>query len=189
MLTFSHAYQWVGLAGLIIAAAMGLVYGRREGRVVSAAMVAAWFGSPLVFQGKIQGVEVGLALVDGALLSVLLWVALRSAMWWPMVAAAMLGLIMSLHLAATIDPRIWGRALYIAEEVFSYGALGSLAIGSLVEGRRDTLGGVANKSGAGGRSGRVEKQKAATGPAPAPPFEASLARRPQAKSDAERETV
>lgn len=187
LITLNHLYQWVGLVALVVSAALGLLLGGREGRVVAFAMIVAWFASPLVFQAKLQGVEIGLACVDAALLSVLLWVALRSTMWWPMWAAAMLGLIMSLHLAATIDPGIWGRALYVAESVFSYGALASLGVGSLVEGRwsRIAVGGTRPVPVAS--DVRADKIEAAPGIDPAPPSDVALALHARTRTHIERE--
>jgi len=86
-----------------------------------------------------------------------------------MIAAAMLGLIMSLHLAATMDPKIWGRALYVAESVFSYGALASLGIGSLIEGRGSIPGRAREPARVADALEHRDMKKAATGSGPAPP--------------------
>ena len=106
-----------------------------------------------------------------------------------MFAAAMLGLIMSLHLAATIDPNIWGRALYVAESVFSYGALASLGIGSLIEGRGSIPGRAREPAHLADSHERRDMKKAATGSGPAPPegFAQSAPRQQRNRAGAEEE--
>jgi hypothetical protein len=131
---FHSLYQWLGVALLALAIAPAVWRGGWPERLAAGAMIAAWFGSGLVQNGmQLWGLQIGVMLVDVALLVVLLIIALCSNRWWPMWACGFHGLGVLLHLAALLDAKVWGRAVFIAGTVFSVLTLLALFVGALRE--------------------------------------------------------
>lgn len=134
---FHSLYQWLGVAMLILATAPALWRGGWPERTAAVAMIAAWFGSGLVQNGmQLWGIQIGVMLVDLALLGLLLVIALTSNRWWPMWASGFHGMGVLLHIAVLLDPKVWGRAYFIAGTVFSVLTLAALFVGAIREPRR-----------------------------------------------------
>jgi hypothetical protein len=134
---FHSLYQWLGVAMLILATVPALWRGGWPERTAAVAMIAAWFGSGLVQNGmQLWGVQIGVMLVDLALLGLLLVIALTSNRWWPMWASGFHGMGVLLHIAVLLDPKVWGRAYFIAGTVFSVLTLLALFVGAIREPRR-----------------------------------------------------
>jgi hypothetical protein len=134
---FHSLYQWLGVAMLILATVPALWRGGWPERTAAVAMIAAWFGSGLVQNGmQLWGVQIGVMLVDLALLGLLLVIALTSNRWWPMWASGFHGMGVLLHIAVLLDPKVWGRAYFIAGTVFSVLTLLALFVGAIRETRR-----------------------------------------------------
>jgi hypothetical protein len=125
-------YQWLGYAWLMAAAVPALIRGGWPERTAATAMIAAWLASGL-FQNGLQvfGLQLGVMLIDVALLAVLLTIALTSDRWWPMWSSGFHGLSVLLHVAVLADPKVWGRAYFIAGTVFSFLTLLPLLLAAL----------------------------------------------------------
>lgn len=129
---FHSLYQWLGMALLATATAPALWRGGWPERSAAVAMIIAWLGSGLFQNGmQLLGLQVGVMAIDIALLAVLLTIALYSDRWWPMWACGFHGLCVVLHLAAVLDTKVWGRAIFIAGTLFSFLTLLALFIGAL----------------------------------------------------------
>ena len=131
--------QLVSLAVLLACCGVAVWRGRTVERIAAAAMIAAWFITPLVQNhSQTLGPQSGVLIVDVALLLVLLALALTSDRWWTMAATAFQGVGAMVHLAAAIDKQIIPRAYYIAGSLLSYLVMGALLVGAWNAGRRRT---------------------------------------------------
>jgi len=129
--------QLFSLAVLLTCCWVAVWRGRKVERIAAAAMVAAWFASPLMQDGQqALGAQSGVLLVDILLLLVLLYLALTSDRWWTMAAVAFQGVGALVHLAAAIDRQIIPRAYYVAGSLLSYLVMGALLVGAWNAGRR-----------------------------------------------------
>lgn len=98
--------QYASFAVSLIALAMLLVAGRTAERVAAATLVVLMFASPyLAREGLIAH-----ALVSGAALAILVFLALRYERWWLIGAAGLQLVVFSTHFAPLLIPqeRIWG---------------------------------------------------------------------------------
>lgn len=130
--------QLFSLAVLLACCGVAAWRGRWVERIAAAAMIVAWFLTPLVQDhSQTLGPQSGVLIVDVALLLVLLSLALTSDRWWTMVATAFQGVSAMVHLAAAIDTQIIPRAYYIAGSLLSYLVMGALLVGAWNAGRRD----------------------------------------------------
>jgi hypothetical protein len=132
MVIIHSLYQLLGIGWLALATIPALFRGGWPERAAAGAMIAAWLLSG-VFQNGLQifGVQVGVMVIDIALLVALLVVALTSDRWWPMWSSGFHGLSVLLHFAVLADPQVWGRAYFIAGSVFSFLTLLPLFIGTM----------------------------------------------------------
>lgn len=125
-------YQWASLIALTATATTALWRGEWPERTGAAAMVIAWFATPVV-QNSLQqwGVQTGVMIVDAGLLGALLFVGLRSNRWWPLWACGFQAMNVVLHLAVLADARVWAWAYFVASSVFSYLVMLTLFLGAL----------------------------------------------------------
>lgn len=138
-MTLHTVHQWASLIFLLLSSGAALWMGGWPERVAAIAMVTAWFATAvLLAQIQLWGVETEVMIVDVALFVVVLAIALKSDRWWPLWAAGFLGLIVLVHFAVILDRRIWGRAYFVASNIFSYLTLLALLIGSLSRRGRQT---------------------------------------------------
>ncbi len=129
---FHFFYQWASLGALLIVACVALWRGGWPERVAAIAMTAAWLATGIVYNNILQrGVQVAPMVVDALLLSVLLFIALRSNRWWPMWACAFQALTFVLHLAMIADAVLWRRAAWMANSCFSYLTMLALLCGAI----------------------------------------------------------
>lgn len=128
--------QLFSLAVLLACCGVAIWRGRAVERIAAAAMIAAWFITPLVQNhSQTLGPQSGVLIVDVLLLLVLLSLALTSDRWWTMAATAFQGVAAMVHLAAAIDKQIIPRAYYIAGSLLSYLVMGALLVGAWNAGR------------------------------------------------------
>jgi hypothetical protein len=129
---FHSLYQWASFLALVVSAGAGLWLGRWPERLGASAMLAAWLATALSLNGtQLWGPQWGVMIIDVLLLAVLLFIALRSDRWWPLWACGFHALSVVLHLAVMADPKIWGRAYFVAGNAFSYLVMGALFIGAV----------------------------------------------------------
>lgn len=131
-MTLHTVHQWASLIVLLASCGFGLSRGGRPERIAAVAMILAWFASAVLMRTARQsGLEIAVMSVDLVLFGVTLAISLTSDRWWPMWAAAFLGLIVLVHVAVLLDSKIWGRAYFAASNLFSYLTMFALLIGSL----------------------------------------------------------
>ncbi len=130
-MSFRYLYQWMSLGALLISAGVAFWRGGWSERCSGAAMILAWVATAALHHGlQLWGVQQGVMFVDILLLSVLLFVALRSDRWWPLWACGFQGLNVVLHLAVIADSKVWGLAYFRASSVFSYLVMLALFLGA-----------------------------------------------------------
>jgi hypothetical protein len=131
-MTLHTVHQWASLIFLLLSSGVALWMGGWPERAAAIAMVTAWFASAvLLARIQLWGLEAEVMIVDVALFVVILAIALKSDRWWPLWAAGFLGLVVLVHFAVILDPRIWGRAYFVASNIFSYLTMLALLTGSL----------------------------------------------------------
>ena len=135
---FHSLYQWISVLALALATGAGLWRGRWPERSAAAAMIVAWLATALFENGtQLWGPQSSVMIIDTLLLVVLLIIALKSDRWWPMWACGFHALSVVLHVAMIADPKIWGRAYFVAGNAFSYLAMAALFVGALNTPRRE----------------------------------------------------
>ena len=136
-MTLHTIQQWTSLIFLLLSCGTALWLGRWPERAAAVAMALAWFASAVVLNKvRLWGVDTTVMLVDVALFATITTIALRSDRWWPMVASAFLGLVVLIHLAVILDPKIWGRSYFVAANIFSYLTMLTLLAGALTRAAR-----------------------------------------------------
>jgi hypothetical protein len=129
--------QLFSLAVLLICCGVAIWRGRTVERLAAAAMLAAWFATPLVQNvHQTLGPQDGVLIVDSLLLACLLALALTSDRWWTMAATAFQGVAALVHLAAAVDKDVIARAYFVAGNLLSDLTLAALLIGAWNAGRR-----------------------------------------------------
>lgn len=136
-MTLHTLHQWASLVFLLLSCGTALWLGGWPERVAATAMVGAWFATAVLLS-KIQlwGLEIEVMIIDVVLFGTVLAIALRSDRWWPLWASGFLGLVVLVHLAVILDPKIWGRAYFVASNIFSYLTMAALLVGSLTRRQR-----------------------------------------------------
>jgi hypothetical protein len=133
--------QQIGLIFVVLAAGYALWRGGRPERVCGAAMLAAWLASPYVVSRRDWvDPQWAVAAIDLSLFALLGWYALRSNRYWPMWAAALLGLGLVMHVTMLVDPRIVPRAYLTANVIWSYLVVLALVVGTALEAPRARAG-------------------------------------------------
>jgi hypothetical protein len=114
--------------------------GHRDERIAALACLFATLATRLVISPvgtRYDGIEFGLVLVDLAMLSTFVWIALRSDRFWPLWVAG-LQLTMSMaHLLKAIELDLLPKAYAAAAIFWSYPILLILAVGTWRGHRRD----------------------------------------------------
>lgn len=123
--------SWVGttIGWTVVLAA--LWKGGRSERVAIAGFVFAWLATPLLRSPEIEAPPWSNLAVDTIFLAILVWLALRSRRWWPLVAAALELLSVFTHIARLIDPGVRTWAYFTADIIWTYLLLGTIAVGTL----------------------------------------------------------
>lgn len=122
---------WVGIAIGWSVAGFALWKGGWSERSVAIGFLAAWLISPLVRLGGWNGPAWTGLTVDGGLLALLLFVALRTRRYWPLFAAAFELLSVLTHIARLVDPGVRAWAYATADAIWTYLLLAVLAVGTL----------------------------------------------------------
>jgi hypothetical protein len=93
--------------------------GRDEERLATAAILADWALATFVYRAT-QETQWGILLIDTAQFAVFLWIAMRSARFWPLPMSAFALLELITHLAHAADPTVTGWSYITAEIIWSY---------------------------------------------------------------------
>lgn len=106
---------------------LALWRGRDDERLAAAGSLANWALTLVVFKSYSVDTQWYVMAVDLALLALYVWLALRSARYWPLFAAAFSLLVVVTHLAHALDSGVSGWAYLTAALIWSY--LSLIAIG------------------------------------------------------------
>jgi hypothetical protein len=142
-----HQYYFRAL--LILSCGYALWRGRSDERIVALVCLGATLASRLAFSPisvRYNSVETGLLIIDMAVLTSFIYVALRSQRFWPLWIAGLQLTSSMAHLMKAIDENLLPLAYGAAIALWSYPILIILAIGTWRGQRRD----------------RAERQAAAT---------------------------
>jgi hypothetical protein len=142
-------HQYFFRALLILSCGYALWRGRSDERIVALVCLGATLASRLAFSPisvRYNSVETGLLIIDMAVLTSFIYVALRSQRFWPLWIAGLQLTSSMAHLMKAIDENLLPLAYGAAIALWSYPILIILAIGTW----------------RGQRRGRAERQVAAT---------------------------
>ncbi|WP_269715624.1 hypothetical protein [Caulobacter sp. NIBR2454] len=129
--------QQVGLASVVIVALIAWRKGGWPEKYGGLAMLLAWFITPFT-QGvrPVEGIQVGIFVIDLILLAFLIGIALKSDRFWPLWAAAFHVLGTLMHVAVVVDPSVRTRAYITAGVIFGHLTVIALLAGTLLEANR-----------------------------------------------------
>lgn len=126
-MSFYEIRGFIWAATVLAVCAISARRGRPDDRLAAGGLLAGWAMTMLVYRSQFTEPEWGIFAVDGALLALLIWIALRSDRHWPLFAAAFHLLAIATHVARMVDHSVGGWA-YITAEIF-WGYLLAIAIG------------------------------------------------------------
>lgn len=121
---------WVWPTALMSACALAVWRGRDEARLAAGGLLANWALSMMVFKDRSEDIQWPIIVTDSGLFALYLWIALRSARYWPLFIASFALLVLVTHLAHGLDPGISGWSYLTAELLWSYLMLVALAYGA-----------------------------------------------------------
>ena len=107
--------------------------GRSDERASAAVLILASLLSPLVSAHRFHAPELGVMLVDFAVLAWLVRTALTSDRYWPLWAAGFQVVGVMIHFARLVAPDIWVLAYSNAEIFWAYPVYFALMIGAALE--------------------------------------------------------
>ena len=128
---FEHQYLFRAL--LVLSCGYALWRGRGEERIIALACILAVVATKFVvspLSGRYAGVEIGLLLIDLAMLSAFVAIALRSERFWPLWIAGLQLTGSSAHLMKQLSPDLLPKAYGAAAALWSYPILLILLIGT-----------------------------------------------------------
>lgn len=110
--------------------------GRDLERLAAGAELATWALTLLVFKSRSESTQWAVLAIDVALFAVLLWIALRSMRYWPLLAAGFQLLALITHFAHAVDALISGWAYLTAILIWNYLTLFAIGYGAITAPRR-----------------------------------------------------
>lgn len=99
----------------ITAYSIAWLRGGHPERFAAGVLLFGYLISSITFRWKIGGFHVVSLLEEIVLMSVFVWLALRSKRWWPTLTAASLVLVVMANLAPLMNPALSGRAVASAQ--------------------------------------------------------------------------
>ena len=117
------AYQLPAYVWPIVVIGSGIVAAWRGGdneRLAAGGVVTGWALSLVAARSGMGGTQWGVMVVDVALLTFFLWLALRGERFWPLFVAGFQLLLVITHFASAADSAISGWAYKTAEMIWSY---------------------------------------------------------------------
>jgi hypothetical protein len=133
---------WFSLALMTLVCGASVWRGGWEERTTAMAFMIAWMATLLGRDRAWVGPQWTTLAIDLVLLAFLVFVALRSARYWPMFAAGFHLLSVVTHVARMVDPKVGAWAYATAAVIFSQltvFALGAGMIGLLLQRDRDLV--------------------------------------------------
>ena len=110
--------------------------GRDLERLAAGAELATWALTLLVFKSRSESTQWAVLAIDVALFAVLLWIALRSTRYWPLLAAGFQLLALLTHFAHAVDALVSGWAYLTAILIWNYLTLVAIGYGAVTAPRR-----------------------------------------------------
>lgn len=110
--------------------------GRDLERLAAGAELATWALTLLVFKSRSESTQWAVLAIDVALFAVLLWIALRSTRYWPLLAAGFQLLALITHFAHAVDAVVSGWAYLTAILIWNYLTLFAIGYGAITAPRR-----------------------------------------------------
>ena len=127
--------QYMGLAALVGSSAMAWKWGGRDERLAAIAFIMATLVSRLIDQSDFGSTQTTVMIVDTALLTALVVLALRSDRFWPIWAAAFQLVGTMVHVASMAESGNFAWAYAVGLIFWSYPVMIALAVGTWLEGR------------------------------------------------------
>lgn len=128
--------QFAFAAIMILTCGAALWFGRDSERWTALVLITSAIASLIAQTSKFFQPESGILLIDLALLSYLIWLALRSDRFWPLYAAGFQIIGTLIHVARITDDSIFQSAYATGQILWSYPVLLTLAVGTWFEARR-----------------------------------------------------
>ncbi|MFN3669961.1 MAG: hypothetical protein ACK4VY_11670 [Brevundimonas sp.] len=122
-------FQIGGIVACVVVFATAWLQGGHPERFGVMANLVGWTLSVLASALTIEGLPVGLALVDIALAGVFVRMAVKGDRWWPFAAAAFMILTVLVYVARVVTPELDDRADYAARLGLFICVVGTLLIG------------------------------------------------------------
>lgn len=118
-------HQYVFIALWLVSTSYAVARGGAPERIVAVAQFLAGLATPFATHWEPPGrhydsVEIGVFLIDAALLIAVTLVALLSARFWPIPQAGMIGCDLLGHVAKHLAPEILPQAYYVIVAVWGY---------------------------------------------------------------------
>jgi DNA repair protein RadC len=130
-----HLTQVAFLAILVAALTAAFARGGRTERIGGSLFLMAALATPLAQSRMFESVDMGIAVVDAALLVGLMFLAFRTSRHWLIVAIAFQALTIFTHVARLNAGAVSGEAYAVLAVLWSYPVLLALLWGSLIEAR------------------------------------------------------
>ncbi len=131
-------FEILGLVTLGVACVMAFRFGGRDEQWTAIACIAATLASRIV-NTNYSHMESTILLIDGAMLTGLLLLALKSDRYWPMYATAfqLVGLVV--HIGSLTETGDFANAYAVGLIFWSYAVMAALMAGTWLEGRSRRL--------------------------------------------------
>ncbi|MGA0606036.1 hypothetical protein ACO2Q0_08545 [Phenylobacterium sp. VNQ135] len=110
--------------------AVAMCRGGPDERLAANTVLIGWLLSKIMFRYQGLETEWGVLVVDIGALAVFVWIALRSARYWPLFAAGFHLLSVVTHIARMVDPTVGGWAYLTAGIIWGYLLLATIAYGA-----------------------------------------------------------
>jgi hypothetical protein len=134
-----HSYElppWVGLTIAVIVSGGAFWKGGREEQIAAGGLILSWVATEVLLDPRWLGPQWGAFGADTCLLIVLTAIAMRTARFWPLFAAAFQLLCVVIHVARMVDPGVHAWAYATGQVIFSQWVFFSVGVGVFTAWRR-----------------------------------------------------
>lgn len=129
-MSFYEIRGFVWAATVLAVCVLAARRGGQDERLAAGGLLAGWALTMLVYRTQFKEPEWGIFIVDGALLGLLAWIALRTRRYWPICAAAFHLLAVVTHVARVVDHTVGAWAYITAEIIWGYLLAFTIAYGA-----------------------------------------------------------
>jgi hypothetical protein len=121
---------WLGILILVVVSSGAIWKGEVEERIAGAALFVTVFATYLLRDHSWPSLQYAAFAMDAVMLAVLVFLALRTAKYWPLAAAGFQLLAVLTHIGKMIDPQVNQWAYLTAIVIFTYLVIIALAVGT-----------------------------------------------------------